>query len=87
MGKQIMKVSGEFLVDCCKASSGWYHLEVVSDALPEDARLVRVIDGPDPTTISLLVESAEWPNIKPYGRAKNATIRIISDDEVKPDAE
>ena len=66
MGKRIVEVSGQFLVDFCKAYDEQYRVKTVSNALPADARLVRVMGVPSAEMVRMLVESDEWPEVKPY---------------------
>lgn len=66
MGKRILQVSGEFMVEMCKASDGQFRHRVVENPLPEDARLARVMGGASARMVTLVIESDEWPVVKPY---------------------
>ena len=82
MGKRLVQVTGEFLVDFCKDSNARWCYRVVDNALPEDAKLVRVMGNPSDSIITLLVESTEWPNVKPYKLLAPISIEVISDAEL-----
>lgn len=74
MGKRLLQVSGEFMVEMCKASDGQFRHRVVGNPLPEDARLARVMGGPSERMVTLVIESETWPVVKPYERLTPPTI-------------
>lgn len=85
MGKRLLEVSPEFMVEMCKASDGRYRTRVVENPLPEDARLARVIGRTSARMVTLVVESEAWPMVKPYERITPPTIsQICVQEETEP---
>ena len=60
MGKRILEVAPEFLVDLCRAPGELVRSCTVDEALPEDARFVAAHVDEDAQRVLLILESAEW---------------------------
>ena len=84
MGKRLLQVSAEFVVEMCKASDERYRTRVVENPLPDDARLARVMGSASMRMVTLVIESETWPAVKPY---EMLTLPTISFECVAEDTE